>query len=444
MKTRFFYVFLLVICKNTRASEGLDIASPTAKDEYDQDEYEQLTFTPFPPYISAGPIETLMQFTRYESQFTMEMLTIRYTGGFQKVSPEVLTKDDSNSTKPSVKQMGSSQEDFLQGIASTNAILAFTSLPLNIFVIKHFSNRGHISAILYHKNGLMDLMCGLGFLLQVPPIFDIMGTRVPMALILLSYVVTTVAVRGSTFTNLVLSSVRCINILSPFFRVKKRAIAISIIAYLAIWTSIAGYDVYTFASLSNAGNNINRYVYAVKTLDLKPELGFGLRTKIFGNGIIAYGNLAIYYYGIPVLLPCILSVVLMALQLWSLLKQSRFTLGGAEKNKAAENAKGSAMTILILTLIYITTSLLSIIAWLAVYRDELMVTEFRALNYTELGIVYISTSTCPLLCSTLSPLTLLIRGAGFRTAVKRWVGLDRGNISSVRTFTDTKVSEIAV
>ena len=62
-----------------------------------------------------------------------------------------------------------------------------------------------------------------------------------------------------------------------------------------------------------------------------------------------------------------------------------------------------------------------------------MVKEFRALNYTELGIVYISTSTCPLLCSSLSPLTLLVRGAGFRTAVRRWSRFE-GNSSTVGRF----------
>ena len=316
----------------------------------------------------------------------------------------------------------------MKTIASVNTVLAIASVALNLCVIKHFANGHHISAILYHKNGIMDMMCGLGFLLQVPPIFDIVGTRVPMAMILTSYVVTTVAVRGSTFTNLVLSSVRCINIASPFFQVKKRAIVISIILYLAIWSSIAGYDIYTFISMAGIENISKMYVYAVKTFDLKPELGFGLRPKVFGEGIVAYGNLAILYYGIPVLIPCVISVVLMVLQIWSLLKRGGPTETGSESSKAA--AKGSALTILLLTLIYITTSLLSIIAWLAVYRDELMVKEFRALNYTELGIVYISTSTCPLLSSFLSPLTLLVRGAGFRTAVQRWYRF-KGNSSTV-------------
>ena len=447
MKFRFGYVFLLfIICKKTRADD-LYITSHLRKNLHMTPEnpiifsdWKPPQFTTIPQFTT--PV-TIKQFTedkpttQPDIQFTTDPMTAkkRTEIHFTKIQP----KDDSNSTIIIPKKIMSSFENgLLKGIASVNIILAVTSLPLNIFVIKHFAKGRHISAILYHKNGIMDLMCGLGFLLQVPPIFDIIGTRVPMAMILTSYVVTTVAVRGSTFTNLVLSSVRCINIVSPFFQVKKRAIAISIILYLAIWTSIAGYDIYFF--ISTAG--IEKYVYVIKTFDLKPELGFGLRTKVFGGGIVAYGNLAMFYYGIPVLLPCVLSVVLMAIQIRSLLKKRVGTIRGAEKNKAAENAKGSALTILLLTLIYVTTSLLSIIAWLAVYRDDLMVKEFRALNYTELGIVYISTSTSPLLCSTISPLTLLIRGASFRAAVRKWIGTDRSNNSAVRRITETtKVSE---
>ena len=357
----------------------------------------------------------------------------------EKYDGESLQSDSGikNGTKKSrqINTMNNFEQDFMKVIASVNTVLAAASVSLNICIIKHFANGRHISANLYHKNGLMDLMCGLGFLLQVPPIFNILETKLPMAMIFTSYLVTTVAVRGSTFTNLVLSSVRCINILSPFFLVKKRGIAISIIAYIVIWTAIAGFDIYTFVSIPD-----RKYVYALKTFDLKPELGFGLRVKIFGDRIVAYGILAIFYYGIPVLLPCFLSVVLMALQIWSLLKSGGPTKVISKTSNAA--AKGSAMTILLLTLIYITTSLLSIVAWLGVYRDQLLVKEFKALNYTELGIVYISTSTCPLLCSTLSPLILLVRGVGFRTAVRRWLGMDRNTNNSEKSVTaSTDVSK---
>ena len=69
------------------------------------------------------------------------------------------------------------------------------------------------------------------------------------------------------------------------------------------------------------------------------------------------------------------------------------------------------------------TSGVSVVTWLVVYErrgylgskkeyEAVMEEKRTATSWSDLTAIYFSLSTCPLICSTLTPLTLLLRGTG--------------------------------
>ena len=89
-----------------------------------------------------------------------------------------------------------------------------------------------------------------------------------------------------------------------------------------------------------------------------------------------------------------------------------------EKRKENHNHR-AAVTILIVTTVFVLTSIFSVAMWLVVYRTHLGGQEkIKKLSWTELSLIYISSSTSHLLCSTVTALTLLLRSAKMQLHLK--------------------------
>ena len=89
---------------------------------------------------------------------------------------------------------------------------------------------------LYFRNGIADLCCGLGVLLQLPLLPPLTsGSGFKTGLVCGSYFVSAVAVRMSVFSNCLIGVTRCINIISPFYRVNVTWITIATLLYAAFW-----------------------------------------------------------------------------------------------------------------------------------------------------------------------------------------------------------------
>ena len=150
-------------------------------------------------------------------------------------------------------------------------------------------------------------------------------------------------------------------------------------------------------------------------------------------------EIVVVQFLIPVVLPALLCFVLMTIQIYYLTRQKVAITSnqpGAgkkstqlskvsskeprtdKKKKPSPNRK-AAVTILIVTTIYVLTSILSVAVWLIIYRTHLgREDKIKKLSWTELSMIYISSSTSPLLCSTVTALTLFLRSCAMQRHLK--------------------------
>ena len=290
--------------------------------------------------------------------------------------------------------------------------------------------------ILYLEIGLTDLFVGVGVLSQCLILYliiwrgkEVCDINIP---VYITYMVTAVAVKMSVFINCVLGTVRCINITQPFYQINKKALTVFTLLYLATWTTIAGLDLWQFTAKRKAA----KQAFVLKTFVLKGQPGFGLvlltmNNEQLGSSYLAYhlGNLIQFI--LPTALPSLLCLILMIVQVYYLLRpnairsQKKATMKESKagvRSQQSEESKAS-MTIFLLTCIYVGTSAVSILTWLTIHGrrgylgskstyDRVTEKASAAASWSDLTAIYFSLSTCPLICSTLTPLTLLLRGSG--------------------------------
>ena len=334
------------------------------------------------------------------------------------ISQNYSTKEteDRSTTK---KGLSRNEHSILTAVSSVNTVFIALGICFNLIVIAYFFNMKSLAGTLYYRNGFMDILCGIGFLLQTPAVFSLTKNQFPPALIFVSFFITCIAIRGSILLNCLLGSVRCIAIVNPFYPIRTSVVSQSIFIYLVFSAVLAGYDIFVFGTEIGTDN----YIYMIRSLVMKPEPGFSLRLVLLGEKRVPYGLLALFYYGLPVALPCFLCLILMTIQIRSLMKsgavQSQANTGRRTGN--SDNKRKSAVTILLLTLTFVFTSLLSIVTWLIIYQDQLFKHGFKAPTWTELTIEYASISTCPLLNTLLTPAILIARGKDLRKKLmKMW------------------------
>ena len=342
-------------------------------------------------------------------------------------------------------------------VATCNGVLAPIAVVFNILMIHFYrSNAGSLSSTLYIRNGVCDLVTALGFILQVPSVVSILNKDTPVYLPLVSYWIVTVSVRMSVFMNCVLGVVRCINILNPFYSVNRKMVTFSTILYFLLWTTIATLDVWFYSTKIGLQNKI----YLVKSLVLKPEPGFSIPSLITGfkgnkTTSLSQAEVVIAQFLTPIATPALLCFVLMIFQIYHLRQGNEITnqkkkergkerpMADTRKKKESNNQK-AATTILLVTSIYVLTTTLSIVAWLVIYRDELRGGEkIKILSWEELSVIFFSSSTLPLLCSSLTPLTLLLKSSAMKLYLRTTFKRDkaaRKQGSSVQRSTELTVN----
>ncbi|KAL5248610.1 hypothetical protein ACHWQZ_G017702 [Mnemiopsis leidyi] len=315
-------------------------------------------------------------------------------------------------------------------VTACNSVLAVISLIINILIVFYYnSSKTTLSSVLYLRNGVCDIVSALGFLLQVPSVVTIYNIDSSVTLPLISNWVVTVAVRMSVFMNCVLGVVRCINILNPFYPVNRKIVTFSTVLYCILWSSIASLDLWFYTTKIGLQNK----VYLVKSLVLKPEPGFSISSVITGlEGAkvtsLSQAEVVIAQFLTPIAIPALLCFALMIFQIFHL-RQGRIGVTTEKKKteraeeismadkeiRKRNNNQKAAMTIFLVTTVYVLTSTLSILVWLVIYRDHLGEREkIKILSWEELSWVFLSSTTLPLLCSTLTPLTLLLRSSAMQ------------------------------
>ena len=338
----------------------------------------------------------------------------------------------------------------LPAAACCNTLLAILSLLFNLLIVAYYwFNSTNLPSILYLRNAIADFISAIGFLIQVLiVVMRILEEDVPSGLALCSYWITTVSVRMSVFMNCVLGVTRCLNILNPFYSVNKRGVTISTLMYLLIWLIIASLDVWMFKTKVGLENK----VYLIRSLIFKAEPGFSLTSLAKPGAVRDNRNLPLtslsqvevvaVQFLTPLALPAALCFVLMIIQIHHLTRQKVGVIcdqpgsradqkfgqlvggkilgkdGFTEKRAKPSANRRAAVTILIVTTIYVVTCILSVVAWLVVYRVEPEEKKVKKLSWSELVVIYVSNSTLPLLCSFLTALTLFLRSTAMQLHLK--------------------------
>ena len=221
-------------------------------------------------------------------------------------------------TKQSEKIIKDKPNWLLPCAASFNTLLVGLNLLLNFIIVTYYwSNSGNLSSTLYLRNGIADSISAIGFLVQVPLVFQVLED-IPPSLALISYWIATVSVRMSVFMNCLLGVVRSINILSPFYLVNRKWVTISTTLYFILWSTIASLDVWIYASKIGLKNK----VYLVRSLVLKPEPGFSLSGVAESDNraltSLSQGEVVALQFLTPLAVPAALCFVLMIFQIYHL------------------------------------------------------------------------------------------------------------------------------
>ena len=356
--------------------------------------------------------------------------------------------------------MNPSALNVMMTLTTVNVLLSICCIILSILMAYYrirFSSKRSLVQVLYLQIGLTDFFVGIGVLSQCPILYLLIwrGREIPNVSIPVSftYMITAVAVKMSVFMNCVLGTVRCINIVRPFYAIKKISLRIITLLFMVSWTTIAGIDVWQFAEKREMKNK----VFLVKTFVLKGQPGFGFFLLTEGANISSY---AAYHLGnvikfiIPTAVPSLLCFILMVVQVNHLIRQrekkKRSSMNRRSISDVQQGGESKAsLTIFLLTLIYVGTSAVSILTWLIVSGSkgylgskstyESLIEEGRkATSWSDLTAIYFSLSTCPLICSTLTPLTLLLRGSGPMSKHVRRVLAKDNNSQSIKSKVSTQ------
>ena len=190
-------------------------------------------------------------------------------------------------------------------LVPTNAFLCLACVILNVLILYRYSKQlKKIVPILYFMNANVDIFIGVGVALQsvifIPQIAA--DNEISGYLAAVSYMIVGVSIRVSTFVNLLLCIIRAINIISPFRYISRTSVVSATVCYTSLWVGLACWDEYWFHSgigLTSGG------LYVIKSLVLKPEVGFAAISTALGGSSSNLQNVLLLFvpaYLVPVVI----------------------------------------------------------------------------------------------------------------------------------------------
>ena len=185
--------------------------------------------------------------------------------------------------------------NYLAGaILGSNLVLCVTCITFNAVIVSFYrSALKKIVPFIYFSNAFNDIIMGIGIALQsflFIPNFG-MNEEIIGFISMISYMIVGVSIRVSTFVNLVLCIVRGINIIDPFYQVRKFPVAFCIVLFVFIWICLSVWDVVWFHNKLGFGPTL----YIIKTFALKPEVGFAALKEISGEKLRNFEDLLILF-----------------------------------------------------------------------------------------------------------------------------------------------------
>ena len=235
---------------------------------------------------------------------TIETLSPVFTS-IETFFPVFSTKRKQNKTEnyaeDSPDKLKLIDSQFSEGVIPSNAVICIACIALNGHVLLLYKSQlNKVVPTLYFINGIVDILIGSGVALQTFILIPQIASKEEIAgyLSAVSYVIVGVSIRVSTFVNLLLCITRAINILYPFYHVP-RAITVRLTClYSLIWLILAIWDIVWF----HLNLGLTSGLYVIKTLLLKPEVGFAAIRTIFKGSLNNVQNVVLLFVP-PFLVP---------------------------------------------------------------------------------------------------------------------------------------------
>ena len=343
--------------------------------------------------------------------------------------------------------------DFLYTMVPVNLVVGLTVIILNSLV-GNFYRKGKRStaAILYIYLTGWDITMGTTAIIH--GVYMILNLELVvkseqktfMVMICVLYVVTNVAVRMSVFANTVLGVARTINILQPFYRIKKKFLHISFGICLFLLLALTTVDIW-FACKDEYNKNEEDQDFPQfrNRLLLHPALGSSILEKLTQKRDLKRNILASNAF---LLLATLIAIVCLAVQSRTLLcnpetramrRETVTTTSGEEpgtseqdKTKKSGNKSTemrSTITVLQLTAVFcLCNTIYSIFALYMIDKPSRSSSNEEPLSMTEKLAIYITSTTVPFFNSLINPLILITRSCEVRKFVKSKFGIQQTNI----------------
>ena len=306
------------------------------------------------------------------------------------------------------KEFGEIEDKILIG---SNMILVIAAVVFNVIVIKFYKHQTkRLIPFVYLSVAVADLVTALSCLLHpVVLIILLISTShdtLSSVLILVYFLISSTSIRVGVFYNLVLSVVRSINIVRPFYQIELGYLKVAHIVYPAMWTVVGAIDVYWIVDLGYIP-----YPKAMfKHLIYKPMSGSGL-AAIALNDDSTYLEIIMFGMTIPFLIPCLFVSVCLVLQIHYLNISTAHLKQGSKIV-----SRRPAITIFQLTLLFITCNLTATAVFIYFYAPS--GSEQRRTGARDARIMYVSSCVLHVFNATFSPLIMILRGRSLKSAIQ--------------------------
>ena len=284
-------------------------------------------------------------------------------------------------------------------------LLGLSTIISNGFIIGFYQDKWkQIVPLMYNIIAICDSVTGVVTVCHACIFtFPIHSEKARKYIYPLLYTVLQTITRTSLFYNTMLAVVRTINITRPFYRINKRVMVCCAIFFPLFLGLIFMIDVLLFVMYEIEDYYIESYFL----FEIFP--GIGILAKIMPSATDYQKELDLIFFGIPLILPVIISLICAVVQIHSILKPSVIS-------PPSNRERRMTMTIIMLTLVCLICNIpitLYLFYQFYFYRGDYDYHMGRA----NLIFCYVLHTLSPFIQAILNPTILLQRGEALRTFV---------------------------
>ena len=293
---------------------------------------------------------------------------------------------------------------------SSNMIFAVFAIVFN-FSVSSFYRRQikNLIAFIYFSVSTTDLITALSCLSH-PVIFVLVlftnQNSLCSVLIIIFYCISCISIRVGVFFNLVLSVVRSINIVRPFYQVRLAWVKTACLICPISWCLVAVYDIYWVLSLGYM--NFPKALF--KFMIYMPMLGNGAASRILRTDP-TYLETVMFGMTVPFIVPAIIVIICFVFQIYHL-NASKIELRSTQKIIR----RRPAITIFQLTLLFLICNCSATAVYFYFFVPSGR--EQRRTGAHDARLMYLSSCVLHVINATFSPAIMVLRGRSLKKAIK--------------------------